>query len=125
MSFPLLKDRIFHTKNNVPEPIPNPPPSRPKRYKAWSEDHLRLAFKAIQEEGLSVRQAAEAFDVSKSTLHNRITGRVPFGKLSGHSRYLWSDVSLVFGLWSYVSLAFRLRSYASSVDPLSSYKSKE
>ena len=47
-----------------------------------------MVFKAIQEEGHSVRQAAEAFDVPKSTLHNRITGRVPFGKLSGHSGYL-------------------------------------
>ena len=90
--FPQLKDRIFRSKDYTASVtglrIYDSGLQRPKRYKAWSEDRLVLAFNAVQQQGLTVRQAAEAFDVPKSTLHDRLSGRVPFGKLSGHSRYL-------------------------------------
>lgn len=35
-----------------------------------------------------MQQAAEAYDVPKSTLHDRITGKVPFDKKSGPPKYL-------------------------------------
>ena len=35
-----------------------------------------------------MRKAAEAYEVPKSTLHDRITGKVPFDKKSGPPRYL-------------------------------------
>ena len=37
---------------------------------------------------LSIRRAAEAYDVPKSTLHDRLSGRVRVGAKSGPSRYL-------------------------------------
>ncbi len=63
-------------------------PVRPEKYKKWTEERLKLAYDAVLNEELSIREAADAFDVSKSTLHDRVSGRVPFGKFSGSVRYL-------------------------------------
>ena len=88
--YPQLKDRIlrcssFTSTHASPKHVQ---PSRPTKYKRWTEERLRLAYDAVLKESLSVREAADAFDVPKSTLHDRISGRVHFGKLSGQSRYL-------------------------------------
>ena len=40
------------------------------------------------EEGLSVRRAADAFGVPKSTLQDRVSGRVCFGAKSGPPKFL-------------------------------------
>ena len=86
-SYPPLKDRFLRSTGSHSSPRPLPP-ARPTKYKHWTEERLRLAYEAVSNEKLSVREAADAFDVPKSTLHDRISGRVPFGKLSGPSRYL-------------------------------------
>ena len=89
-TYPPLKDRIF-----LPPRSPHTSPrrlvtcsSRPTKYKKWTEEHLKLAYDVVQRKEMSVREAAESFDIPKSTLHDRVSGRVPFGKLSGQSRYL-------------------------------------
>ena len=50
---------------------------------------MTLACKAVAR-GTSIRRAAEEYNVPRSTLQNRVSGRVPDGKLSGPPRYLTS-----------------------------------
>ena len=46
--------------------------------KQWSEEDLKLACKAVSD-GCSIRKAADKFEVPKSTLYDRISGRIAFG----------------------------------------------
>ena len=87
--YPLLKDRILRSAKSAHVSSPQPSqPVRPEKYKKWTEERLKLAYDAVLNEELSIREAADAFDVPKSTLHDRVSGRVPFVKLSGSVRYL-------------------------------------
>ena len=83
--FPPLKDRVFRSGAATSEQASS---GRPRKYKGWSEDRLHLAYQSYQTKKFSLRQAAEAYDVPKSTLHDRITGRVQFDKKSGPEKYL-------------------------------------
>lgn len=56
-------------------------------FKQWSEDDLKLAAKAVSD-GWTIRRAAEEFRVPKSTLYDRVSGRVAFGTKSGPPWYL-------------------------------------
>ena len=56
-------------------------------YKGYSEEQLCRAYEAVKG-GLSIRHAAERYGIPKSTLSDRITGRVLFGSHSGPQRYL-------------------------------------
>ena len=87
-SFPPLKDRIFCSSRSSQPVIATDSGGRPSKYKAWNEENLQLAYQSYQRKDFSLRQAAEAYDVPKSTLHDRITGKVPFYKKSGPPRYL-------------------------------------
>lgn len=49
---------------------------------------MKLACKAVVSDGWTIRKAAEAFSVPRSTLYDRISGQVGFGAESGPSRYL-------------------------------------
>lgn len=42
-------------------------------YKRWSEESMSLAVDAVLNSGLSVRRAAQEYDVPKSTLSNCVT----------------------------------------------------
>ncbi len=72
-----------------------PPPShilggasgRPVHYKNWSDDRLFQAYQTVQKEE-SVRRAADSYCVPRSTLFDRVSGRVTFGAKSGPPRYL-------------------------------------
>ena len=57
-------------------------------YKSWSEGNLYKAYLAHLEEGFSVRCAAEAYGIPKSTLLDSVSGKVPFGKKSGPCKFL-------------------------------------
>ena len=56
-------------------------------YRSWNRINMQKAVKAV-EEGMSVRKAAEKFTVPRSSLHDRVTGRVHFEARSGPSPYL-------------------------------------
>lgn len=60
---------------------------RPTKYKDWAEDQLQRAISEVQS-GKSVRCAAELYNVPKSTLQDRVSGRVAFGARSGPESYL-------------------------------------
>ena len=63
---------------------------RPIRYKGWTQEGMKAAMKAVIEDGMTIRQAAEKFNIPKSTLGDRISGRVLPGATSGPSSYLSS-----------------------------------
>ena len=54
-------------------------------YRYWQDVSMQ---KAAVEEGLSLRKAAELYEVPKSTLYDRVTGRTKFGAKSGPEGYL-------------------------------------
>ena len=62
-------------------------PLRPVQYKSWSEENLSKAISAVRDK-IAVRKAAELYNVPKSTLGDRITGRVLPGSTSGPATYL-------------------------------------
>ena len=47
-----------------------------------------MAYEAVTTGGYSVRRAAEEYQVPRSTLHDRVSGKVQFGAKSGPTRYL-------------------------------------
>jgi hypothetical protein len=49
-------------------------PLRPVQYKSWSEENMSKAITAVVQDDVSVRKAAELYNVPKSTLGDRITG---------------------------------------------------
>ena len=59
---------------------------RSKR-KLWTEENMLAAIEAVKD-GESVRKAAMDFNVPKSTLGDRVSGRTEHGKKSGHEQIL-------------------------------------
>ena len=57
-------------------------------YKQWSEEQMKKAVDAVVISKLSVRNAAMQYNVPKSTLGDRISGRVQLGAVSGPAKYL-------------------------------------
>ena len=49
---------------------------------------MQKAITAIEQEGVSLRQAAEMYEIPRSTLHDHVTGQVEHGALPGPSPYL-------------------------------------
>ena len=45
-------------------------------YKKWSEETMALAVDAVLRNGMSVHRAAQDYDIPKSTLGDRISGRI-------------------------------------------------
>ena len=60
--------------------------TRPLKYREYTQSHLEQACKAVRE-GLSVRRAAEEYQIPKSTIEDHISGKVLSGSKSGQ-RYL-------------------------------------
>lgn len=56
-------------------------------YRKWDEVNMMNAMLAI-ERGNSLRQAAEMYQVPKSTLFDHVSGKVAFGARSGPDPYL-------------------------------------
>ncbi|XP_019861816.1 PREDICTED: uncharacterized protein LOC109590340 isoform X7 [Amphimedon queenslandica] len=64
---------------------------RPQYYCQWEDVSMIKALKAVEEEGMSVRHASELFGVPKSTLHDRVSGKVQHGAHPGPSAYLTKE----------------------------------
>ena len=88
MSEPPLAKRVYVSSRNEVTVRGSHHANRPVSYKSWSEESMSMALKAVLEQGLSVRRAAEDYGVPKSTLGDRVSGRVLPGAVSGPSRYL-------------------------------------
>ena len=46
------------------------------------------ALKAVTKDGISIRRAAELYNIPKSTLSNKVLGKVPVHARSGPTTYL-------------------------------------
>lgn len=88
--YPPLGDRVVKTSGlglAVAHRVPSASVYRGE-YKQWSEERMALAVDAVMKDGISVRRAAEEYDVPKSTLGDRISGRILPGAVSGPGKYL-------------------------------------
>ena len=61
---------------------------RPLKYKTYDEQKLFAAYEDVIHKGVSVRRAAMQYRVPGTTLMDRVSGRIPFGKRSGSVKYL-------------------------------------
>ena len=69
--------------------------NRPSVYKTWSEVAMEQALASVRS-GQSVRLAAQLHGVPKTTLSDRVTGKVLHGTKSGPPPYLtWTEEELV------------------------------
>ena len=59
-----------------------------KKYKQWSEESMLGALKAIKDDTMGCNRAATEFNVFKTTLKDRLPGRVAHGCKSGRAPYL-------------------------------------
>ena len=100
-----LKDRTFVSSMYQKVPVSS---ERPSSYKAWDEERLMRAYTAVKENKMSCRQAAICYDIPKSTLSDRVSGRVTFGSHSGPKRYLSDEeeTHLVYFLGRVASLGY-------------------
>ena len=85
-----LKDRVFISSSKMPS-LPQlsskPFNVRPSQYKLWDTSAMSEALSAVVTGGMSVREAATHFGVPKSTLGDRVSGRVLSGAVSGPPTY--------------------------------------
>ena len=82
-----LKERIATSKSQI-RFSSLMPVGRPKKYKEYSEDKLYSAYEEVLFKNVKIRQAATMYGVPVTTLRDRVSGRIPFGKKSGPTRYL-------------------------------------
>ena len=81
----VFKSTTYSSTHNVGTRVG---PLRPVQYKDWRDLGMLAATKAVIEGGMSVCQAAELHQVPKSTLGDRVSGRVLPGDRSGPHTYL-------------------------------------
>ena len=65
--------------------------ARPAVYKSYDDEQLRKAYLAVTNDKVSIRRAAEMYNIPKSTLQDRLTGHVAFGSRSGPDCYLTDE----------------------------------
>ena len=70
--------------------IPDMQASKEHKAKSWDQHSLKDAIHKVSE-GMSVRSAATAYDIPKSTLYDYVTGKVMLGCKPGPSLVLTSD----------------------------------
>ena len=78
-----VKDRLLRSVSTHPCRHSTLYTTRPTNYKNWTTERLVLACNAVKE-GLSIRRAAEEYEIPKSTLQDHISGRILLGSRSGH-----------------------------------------
>jgi hypothetical protein len=69
-----LRDRCYRSQNTlIPHLLVQ---QRPPVYKDYDDDRMLRAYEAVRDGRLSIRRAAEQFSVPKSTLADKVSGRV-------------------------------------------------
>ena len=89
-SYPHLVQKIVKSKfNSCSSHSHSKPTSHGPRgvYKSWNDVCMQKAVKAV-EEGVSIRVAADKYSVPRSSLHDRVSGKVGFQSHPGPSPYL-------------------------------------
>ena len=70
-----LDSRVYRSRSYFQHSKPSAT-VRPPQYKNWEEYNLK---EAVKSGSMSLRCAAEEFQVPRSTLHDRLSGKVKFG----------------------------------------------
>ena len=83
-----LKNRVFRSTTLIVAPLVT---ERPIEYRTWDRDSMEMACREVREGRLSIRRAAESFSVPRSTLGDRVSGKVCEGSHSGPTRYLTDE----------------------------------
>ena len=87
-TIPPLNQRVFRSGHSSNKLLHQGTLQRPLKFKQWCTESMDKAINAVLNEGMSIRRAAEHYGVPKSTLGDRISGRVLPGSTSGPSRIL-------------------------------------
>ena len=66
-------------------------PNRSSKRKLWSEDQMTAALNAVLKDGISGNNAADSHGIPRSTLKDRLSGRVIHGVKPGPRPYLTSN----------------------------------
>ena len=87
-----LKDRIYRSQTTFRHPLLHATTDggRMPNYKNWDEERMSRAYKAVIA-GMCIRRVAEEYNVPRSTLHDRVSGKVVLGSKSGPRKYLDSN----------------------------------
>ena len=82
---PSLNQRIYRSKLYYPlkSSQQTVTASRPAVFKLWSNEVMEKALNEVINNGMSVRHAALEYNIPKSTLGDRASGRVIPGSTSG------------------------------------------
>ena len=84
-----LPRRIYRSKlSGVAPVVERSQTNRPKQYKLWEKETVNLACDAVVNKDMSIRRAEAEYGIPKSTIHDRVIGRVRVGAVSGPQRYL-------------------------------------
>ena len=86
--YPPLKERVFKSKSTYATVDTSTATTTRGAYKGWNENNMVQAVDSVLKKGASIRSAAVEFDIPRSTLSDRISGRVLMGAVSGPNRYL-------------------------------------
>ena len=82
-----LRQRLYISSEETRDRL-LPTSCRPARYFNWNEISMTKAMSAVEKDGVSIRRASELFGVPKSSLHDRISGKVQHGTNPGKVPYL-------------------------------------
>ena len=72
--------------------------TRPSQYKGWTDENMARALELVHNKKMSVREAAIRFNVPKSTLGDRTSGRIQHGSVSGPKKGSLESVDWTTGL---------------------------
>ena len=89
-----LQSRIARTHSKAAPDVPFmafPASQRLHSYRAYDTLSMDKACEAVQAGKISVRMAAEQYGVPKSTLHDKVAGKVPMKAKSGKKKYLTDE----------------------------------
>lgn len=84
--------RCSSAKNSATPPTPpNRTSNRSSKRKQWTNEQMLEAIEAVRSGTMSTYKAAETYGVPRSSLNDRIQGRVVHGTLPGPKPYLCED----------------------------------
>lgn len=85
-----LQSRVVRSKGRVPLNVPFISQRQPT-YREYSILSMEKAYEAVVTGTMSVRKAAEEYGVPRSTLHEKVTGKVALQVKSGSKNYLTDE----------------------------------
>ena len=105
--FTSLQSRVVRSKGRAPVNVPFVSQRLPS-YRGYSNVSMEKAYEAVVTGTLSVRKAATEYGVPRSTLHEKVTGKVALGVKSGSKNHLTDEeeASLVEFLTGSASIGY-------------------